>query len=39
MKSAWQQRPFEDCIEKIVYTEKIHRKDFLNEGVWPVINV
>lgn len=38
MKEAWQERPFEDCIEKVTYTTKVQRKDFLKEGVFPIIS-
>ena len=34
----WQSKPFEDCIERTIYTEKIQRKDFLSEGVYPVVS-
>lgn len=38
MKEAWRERPFEDCIEKVTYTTKVQRKDFLKEGVFPIIS-
>ena len=38
MSANWQTRPFEDCIEKVSYTTKIQRKDFLPEGAFPVIS-
>lgn len=38
MKSGWQTRPFEQCIEKVTYTSKIQRKDFLEEGSYPVVS-
>ena len=38
MKKGWQTQPFEDCIEKVTYSSKIQRKDFLNEGAYPVIS-
>lgn len=34
----WQSRPFEDCIEPVVYTTKVQRKDFLVEGAYPVVS-
>jgi type I restriction enzyme S subunit len=38
MKSGWEQRPFEDCIEGVTYTEKIQRKEFLTDGAYPIIS-
>jgi len=38
MKNGWETRPFEDCIEPVTYTQKIQRKDFLEDGVFPVIS-
>ncbi|MGE5466002.1 MAG: restriction endonuclease subunit S [Ignavibacteria bacterium] len=38
MKGGWQTKPFEDCIEKAVYTTKIQRKDFLDVGAFPVVS-
>jgi len=38
MKTEWSKKPFEDCIEKVVYTQKIQRKDFLAEGEYPIIS-
>lgn len=38
MKVGWQSKPFEDCIEKVTYTAKIQRKDFLDIGAFPVIS-
>jgi type I restriction enzyme S subunit len=35
---GWLQKPFEDCIEDVKYTVKIQRKDFLDEGEFPVIS-
>jgi type I restriction enzyme S subunit len=34
----WETKQFEDCLEKVVYTRKIQRRDFLNEGKYPVIS-
>lgn len=31
-------KPFESCLEKITYTVKIQRKDFLESGDFPVIS-
>ena len=38
MKAGWQTKPFEDCIEKVTYTTKIQRKDFLEEGQFPIVS-
>lgn len=38
MKVAWQTKPFEECIEKVAYTSKIQRKDFLADGVYPIVS-
>ena len=38
MKAGWQSKPFEDCIEKVTYTTKIQRKDFLDAGAFPVVS-
>jgi type I restriction enzyme S subunit len=38
MKAGWQTKPFEDCIEKVTYTTKIQRKDFLDAGAFPVVS-
>ena len=38
MRAGWQSKPFEDCIEKVAYTTKIQRKDFLEVGTYPVVS-
>ena len=38
MKQGWELKEFEDCLDKVVYTEKIQRKDFLEDGEFPVIS-
>ncbi|MBZ0106189.1 MAG: restriction endonuclease subunit S [Sulfuricella denitrificans] len=38
MKKGWQSKPFENCIEKVTYTTKIQRKDFLDAGAFPVVS-
>lgn len=38
MKAGWETKPFEDCIEKVTYTTKIQRKDFLGVGKFPVVS-
>lgn len=34
----WQSLPFEECIEPVVYTAKVQRKDFLTDGAYPVVS-
>ncbi len=36
--AGWQSRPFEDCVEPVVYTAKVQRKDFLAAGAFPVVS-
>jgi len=38
MKTGWQAQPFESCIEHVVYSTKIQRKDFLDDGTYPVVS-
>jgi len=38
MKAGWQLKPFEECIEKVTYTSKIQRKDFLEDGTYPIVS-
>jgi type I restriction enzyme S subunit len=38
MTTNWQTRKFEDCLDKVVYTRKVQRKDFLESGFFPVIS-
>jgi type I restriction enzyme S subunit len=38
MRAGWQAKPFDDCIEKVTYTAKIQRKDFLNQGEFPIVS-
>ncbi|MFA5994133.1 MAG: restriction endonuclease subunit S [Parcubacteria group bacterium] len=38
IKTNWQIKNFEDCLEKITYTNKIQRKDFLVSGKFPIIS-
>lgn len=35
---GWEIKPFENCIEKVIYTAKIQRKDFLNSGEFPIVS-
>jgi type I restriction enzyme S subunit len=38
MKGTWARLPFEDCVEKVTYTRKVQRKDFLAEGEYPIVS-
>ncbi len=38
MKAEWEKKQFEECIEKVTYTTKIQRKDFLNDGAYPIVS-
>ena len=38
MKGGWKKQPFEDCIERVTYTQKIQRKEFLDDGAYPVVS-
>ena len=38
MKKDWEIKSFEDCLDKVVYTKKVQRKDFLEAGEYPVIS-
>ncbi len=38
MKTNWQTKNFEDCLEKVTYSNKIQRKHFLDSGKFPVIS-
>ena len=35
---GWQSKSFEDCIEDVQYTTKVQRKDFLEEGKFPIVS-
>ena len=35
---GWVEKPFEDCIEHVKYTAKIQRKEFLEEGEFPIVS-
>jgi type I restriction enzyme S subunit len=32
------EKPFEDCIEDVKYTTKIQRKEFLEDGEFPIVS-
>jgi len=34
----WKSALFEDCIDNIVYTKKVKRRDFLSEGRFPIVS-
>jgi len=34
----WEVVEFEKCLEKVTYTNKIQRKDFKEEGIYPIIS-
>ena len=36
--TAWHSLPFEECIEPVVYTAKVQRKDFLVNGAYPIVS-
>jgi len=38
VKAEWQTRPFEDCILRVTGTPKIQRKDFLEDGQYPIVS-
>lgn len=38
MKAGWKVKNFEDCIEKVTYTTKVQRKDFLDNGSYPIVS-
>jgi len=38
MKKGWKIKKFEQSIEKVVYTNKIKRKEFLINGEYPIVS-
>lgn len=38
MKNSWQLKQFENCITSVEYTRKIQRKDFLDDGQFPIVS-
>lgn len=38
MTVMWEARLFEDCIERVNYTTKLQRKEFLSSGTYPVVS-
>lgn len=37
-KNNWQTKKLEDCLDKVTYTNKIQRKDFLEFGTFPIVS-
>lgn len=35
---VWQTKKLEDCLDKIIYTNKIQKKDFLTSGLYPIVS-
>ena len=38
MKEKWEIKKFESCINKVIYTNKIQKNDFLPEGNYPIVS-
>ena len=38
MKTNWKTKKFEKCLDKVIYTNKIQRKDFLKSGSFPIVS-
>jgi len=38
MKQNWEISELEKCLEKVTYTNKIQRKDFKDEGIYPIVS-
>jgi type I restriction enzyme S subunit len=38
MKKGWEKKAFEDCLDKVTYSSKIQRKDFLDYGKYPIVS-
>jgi len=38
MKRGWEIAEFEKCLEKVTYTNKIQRKDFKEDGIYPIVS-
>jgi hypothetical protein len=38
MKTNWQTQKLEDCLNKVIYTSKVQRKNFLGSGFFPIIS-
>ncbi|RTQ90706.1 MULTISPECIES: restriction endonuclease subunit S [Stenotrophomonas] len=35
---CWHFKPFEECLEPVVYTTKVQRKEFLADGTYPIVS-
>jgi len=35
---GWESKPFVECLERVTYTPKIQRKDFLRQGPYPIVS-
>ncbi|NLE06276.1 MAG: hypothetical protein GX638_15935, partial [Crenarchaeota archaeon] len=35
---GWEIAEFEKCLEKVTYTNKIQRKDFKEDGIYPIVS-
>lgn len=38
MKNGWKKESLENCIERVTYTQKIQRREFLAEGKYPIVS-
>lgn len=38
MRQGWEIEEFEKCLEKVTYTNKIQRKDFKEDGIYPIVS-
>ena len=38
MRKGWETKRIEECIAPVEYTRKIQRKDFLEEGQFPIVS-
>lgn len=38
MRHNWEIEEFEDCLDKVTYTNKIQRKDFKEDGIFPIVS-
>jgi len=38
MMEGWEIYEFEKCLEKVTYTNKIQRKDFKEDGIYPIVS-
>lgn len=37
-RPEWMEKSFEDCIDDVTYTTKVQRKEFLEEGEFPIVS-